>query len=301
MSYRFLLAAACCCLLLVSGAWGDSLHDILMEGEDWQLVAEGYQFTEAPAADGEGNVYFADVPDNKIYRVDAATGEITTFVKNSFRTSGLMMGPGGVFYGCQQGKERIVKFDAQGKATGVVDGVSCNDLVVTSGGGVYFTDPRNHSVWYVSPAGEKRQVAEGIAFPNGIITTPDEGTLIVADTRSPHAWYFRIERDGSLSLKQPFATLRVPDHTRGQSGADGMTVDSEGRIYVATYAGVQVLDDQGRVIGVIARPQQAFLSNVVFGGRKMNVLYATSTDKVYKRKLRSRGHTKSQRRTVVEK
>lgn len=278
-----------CCVLFSSplAAQDMPLRDLLIEGQDWRLVAEGYKFTEGPAVDPEGNLYFTDVPNDKILKVDAA-GEVSTFVEDSGRTNGLMFGPDGRLYGCQNGRRRIVAWDAAGKESVLAEEVDSNDIVVNGRGGVFFTDPKNQQVWYLDPQGKKSVVDRGLDFPNGLILWPDQHTLVVADTRGPHLWNYRLGADGKLSFKQPYSTMRLlPGRT--ESGADGMTVDTKGRVYVATHAGVQVFDTQGRLSGVILKPQQAFLSNVVFAGPQLDWLVATCTDKVYRRKLNARG------------
>ena len=106
--------------------------------------------------------------------------------------------------------------------------------------------------------------------------------------KGAHLWNFRIEKDGSLSHKQPYSTMQLPVG-KSASGADGMTVDRDGRIYVATELGIQVFDTQGRLSGIIGRPQPKFLSNIVLGGPDFNLLYATSSDKVYRRQVKVSG------------
>src|SRR5262249_35100919 len=149
-------------------------------------------------------------------------------------------------------------WDSAGKESTIADGVESNDLVVTRSGGVYFTDFGNKRVWYVNPQGEKRVVDEGIAKPNGIILWPDQGTLVVTDFAGPFLWVFRVEGDGSLSSKQAYYMPRLP-HGKKESGADGMTIDATGRLYAATFEGLQVFDPTGRLSGVILKPQRAFL------------------------------------------
>jgi sugar lactone lactonase YvrE len=262
------------------------LSQILIPGEAWKLVGEGYKFTEAPIADAQGNVYFADVPESKIFKIDAS-GKPALFLENTQATSGLEFGPGGKLYGCQSGGRRIVIYESGGAKT-VADDVDCNDLVVTSAGGVYFTDPKNKQVWFVDPQGNKKVVDKGIEFPNGLALWPDQQTLVVADTRGAELFAFRIEKDGSLSFKQGFYPAQL---MRGQtgSGADGLAADSLGRIYAATFAGVQMFDTQGRLSGIIAKPQEKFLSNVAFGGPQFDTLYVTCTDKVYLLKTKVTG------------
>ena len=264
-----------------------SLADVLLDGQGWELVASGYKFTEGPAVDPRGELYFTDVPNHRIYKLDAA-GKVSVFVEESFSTNGLMFGSDGRLYGCQNGKQRIVAFDQSGRATTIVEGVESNDLVVTGAGAIYFTDPAHHRVWYVNPQGEKRVVDEGIERPNGIILWPDQGTLVVADTLGQYLWTFRVEADGGLKFKEPYYAARLVGG-REASGADGLTVDSAGRLYAATYAGLQVFDPTGRSCGVILKPQPAFLSNVIFAGPKLDTLYVTSTDKIYRRKTKATG------------
>lgn len=264
------------------------LEQVLGEGEGWELVGRGYGFTEGPACDPSGRLYFTDPPGDTIYRLDDK-GKPEVFARDAGRPGGMMFGPGGALYCTQGAKRRIVSYDPGGRIEVIASDVRSNDLVVTSKGGVYFTDPRAKRIWYVDPQRKKKVVDEGIERPNGIILWPDEGTLVVADTNTAHLWTFRIEKDGGLSHKQPYYTMRLTRNHAPKSGADGMTVDRDGRLYVATHAGVQVFDTQGRISGVIARPQKAFLSNLVFAGNELRTLYATSSDKVYRRKTKVRG------------
>lgn len=264
------------------------LSQVLIDGQGWELVADGFQFTEGPAADDAGNVYFTDVRSSKIYRIDAVTGKVSEFVAESDRTNGLMFGPGNQLYGCCGGKQQIVKISPQGQFTTLAENASCNDLAVRANGGVYYTDPVNKKVWYITPLGEKHVVDLGIDRPNGVILWPDGGTLVVADTLGPHLWTFRVEPNGALAHKQPYYTLRMTPGQTG-SGADGMTVDTDGRLYVATHAGLQVFDPTGRMSGVILKPQNKFLSNATFGGPKFDWLYVTCSDGVYRRPTKVQG------------
>jgi gluconolactonase len=117
---------------------------------------------------------------------------------------------------------------------------------------------------------------------------PNQGTLVVADSVGQNLWAFRIGNDGLLGQREKFYTTLTPPDS-GRSGADGMAVDTKGRLYVATFLGIQVFDTQGRLTGVIQKPQPAFLSNLTFAGPKFDTLYATSTDKLFKRKTKATG------------
>jgi gluconolactonase len=264
-----------------------ALRDVLVDGQGWEMVAQGFTFTEGPAVDLQGNLYFTDVFQSKIHRINEQ-GKAEVFVDQSYGTNGLKFGPDGRLYGCQNGKKRIVAYDSAGKESTIADDVQSNDLVVTRAGAIYFTDPENHQVWYISPKGEKRVVDKGLGFPNGLVLTTDQGTLVVADMKTANLWAFRVEPDGSLSFKQPYYTMRLPAG-KTESGADGMTIDSAGRIYVATQLGLQMFDTQGRQCGIINKPQNAWLSNVVFAGKNLETLYVTCMNKVYKRQVKAQG------------
>lgn len=261
--------------------------EVLLPGENWELVSEGHQFTEGPAVNDRGEVFFTDIPRGQIFRV-ALDGKVSLFVDNSPGVNGLMFGPDGQLYCCQGTKEQIVRYDAEGKAEVLIEHAPCNDLVVLASGSGYYTDPTNKKVWRFSPDGTRAVVDEGIEFPNGVIVSPDQTLLYVADTRGRYVYSYQIQPDGSLAYKQPDGHLHRGDAS-GATGADGMTVDTEGRLYVTTALGVQVLDQMGRVHFIIERPQPAWLSNVVFGGPELNDLYATCGDKVYRRKLAATG------------
>ncbi len=265
----------------------DGLGGVLIDGEGWQMVAEGFTFTEGPAADLQGNLYFSDTFRGKIHRINAE-GKVEVFVDNSGGANGLMFGPDGRLYACQNGKQRIVAYDADGKESVIAEGVRSNDIVVLRNGAIYFTDPPNHQIWYISPKGEKKVVDKGLGYPNGLIVTPDQGTLIVVDMQKADLYAYRIEPDGKLSFKQPYWTLRT-ESGKTDCGADGMTVDSHGRLYVCTQVGLQMMDNSSRLSGVIDKPQNAWLANAAFAGPKLDTLYVACTNRIFKRKVNAQG------------
>lgn len=263
------------------------LDQVLLPGEGWQLMGEGYKFTEGPATDAKGNVYFTDVPESKIYKIDLE-GKVTIFDDKAQRSSGLMFGADGRLYSCRGGDKKIVAYDMKGGLQVLAEGVDTNDLVVAVDGGVYYTDPPAQSVGYISPKGQKSVVAKGVR-PNGITLWQDMSTLVVTEGDEPHLWTFSIQPDGSLTNRERYYfPLAMPSGAK-KPASDGMTVDDQGRLYVATAAGLQVFDPTGRLSGVIAKPQNKFLSNVKFGGEKFDYLYVTCQDKVYRRKTRTTG------------
>jgi sugar lactone lactonase YvrE len=187
------------------------------------------------------------------------------------------------------GDKQIVAYAPDGTHTVIASEVDSNDLVVTGEGGIYFTDPPNQRVWHISPAGEKQVVAKGFR-PNGVILTADGGTLVVTDSEAPHLWAYRVEKDGRLTFGERYLQpLRLPAGELTRPGSDGMTVDKAGRVYVATRSGVQMFDPTGRMGGVILKPQPGSLSNVVFGGPELKIMYATCGDKVFRRLTKTQG------------
>lgn len=261
-------------------------QNLVIEGEGWKLVSEGHRFTEGPCVNAKGEVFFSDGGAGKIYKV-GLDGAVTTFLENSPGINGLMFGADGKLYGCQSGKKQIVRFDEAGKEEVLVDNAPCNDLCVMQNG-LYYTDPDNKKIWWVGFDGTRKVVDEGITFANGIIASPDQTLLNVADTRGKFLYSYQIQADGSLTAKQTYGWLHEPDD-QNDSGADGLTMDQEGRLYVATRVGIQIMDQLGRTNLILTKPQSSWIANVAFGGPEMNVLYVAAADKVYSRKLNTKG------------
>ena len=269
-----------------------TLNDVLLPGEGWQLVSEGYQFTEGLAVNTRGEVVFNDVKQGKTFKV-GLDGSVTPFLVNSKRDNGQAYGPDGRLYAVVSAEQKVVAYDEKGQLKTVAEGFVGNDIVVASNGNVYITNPPADNentlskVWLVRPNGEKVVVDTGLKYANGVTLSPDQSLLYVADFRSHWVYSFVIKSDGTLTSKQRFFWLHTPDGS-DQSSADGMRVDSDGRLYVATSLGIQVCDQAGRVQCILPTPNHR-LSNLAFGGEKSDLLYATCGDKVYKRRLKVKG------------
>lgn len=263
---------------------------LLIPGEGWELVSEGHRFTEGPDAAPNGEVFFADAGEQKIYRV-GLDGKVSVFAENTGGADGMAFGPDGRLYAACNRERSIAAWNIQtGERQAIASDVDPNDVIVANSGHLWFTDHKNRKVWHVSPDGAKAIVDDGadIGFPNGVCLSPDQTLLYVADTRGRFVHSWQIKPDGGLQYKQRFYWLHLPDGATG-SGADGMTVDREGRLYVATSMGVQFCDQAGRVNGIIQLPPNGKLSNLIFGGPEFDTLYATAGDKVWKRKLKAKG------------
>ena len=261
--------------------------EVLIPGQDWQLVSGGFKFTEGPAVNATGEVFFTDIPASRIYKV-GADGRPILFVADSSKANGLMFGPDGRLYACQTASKRVVAYDALAKESVVAEGIDGNDIAIDQHGRMYVTEPSEKKVWLILPSGEKQVVDTGITRPNGVLLSPDQSLLLVADTAGQFVYSFQVQIDGTLSNRQPYHHLHLVDG-RTESGADGMTVDTLGRLYVATSMGLQFCDQAGRVNGIIPKPQNAWLSNVVLGGVNFDELFVTCGDKVFRRKTQAKG------------
>jgi sugar lactone lactonase YvrE/enterochelin esterase-like enzyme len=271
-----------------------TLDALLIPGEGWKLVSEGHQFTEGPAVNAKGDVFFSDGRANKIHKI-SLDGKVSEFVADSKRANGQAFGPDGRLYSVASGEKKIVAYDVEKSGsppTVIAEDISGNDIVVARNGNIYVTEPNKpaadqSNVWLIKPNGEKKVVDTGLRYSNGITLSPDQTLLYVADYRSHWVYSYQIQPDGSLESKQQYYWIHVAD-TADSSQADGMRVDRDGRLYVATRMGIQICDQLGRVNAIIPTPNGR-VSNLSFGGENGDTLFATCGDKVYKRKLKVKG------------
>ena len=143
-------------------------------------------------------------------------------------------------------------------------------------------------LYLIRPNGEKIVVDEGLKFANGVALTPDQTQLYVTESATHWVWIYTIKPDGTLTYKQRYGWLHVPDASEN-AWPDGLRCDTAGRVYVASRLGIQILDQLGRVNAILPLPTTGQASNCCFGGPDFNMLYVTCVDKVYRRKLKVRG------------
>ena len=265
------------------------LVDVLSPGNDWELVGQGYQFTEGIVANAKGEVFFEDIPNSKSYKI-GLDGKISMINTDSKRGSGSCFGIDGKRL-VVTGNKQILSYDENGKFTVAVNDVAGNDLVMAKNGNLYITSPDGREnpskIYLVKPNGEKVVVDEGLKYANGIALTPDQTQLYITESTSHWVWIYSIQPDGTLANKQRYGWLHVRD-TDENAWADGLKCDREGRVYVATRMGIQIMDQIGRVNAILPVPGPE-PSNLCFGGPDFTTLYITSRDKVYRRKLKVPG------------
>jgi len=273
------------------GQGSSQLQEILLAGEEWRLVGEGYKFTEGPAANARGELFFNDVGNSKTYRV-TPEWKAEVWLEDSRKGDGQNFAPDGRLVAASGADTAILAWSPDKEPTTLAQGWRGNDLVVNSAGGIYVTEPgwdgkSPSKIHHLAPDGTDTVVDTGLKFSNGLCLSPDQTLLYVADSRSHWVWSWQVRPDGSLAHKQRYYHLHVPD-TADDSGADGMRVDRDGRLYVATRMGIQVCDQAGRVNCILPTPNGK-VSNLCFGGSEFDMLLATCGDKVYVRKLKAKG------------
>ena len=271
------------------------LAEILLPNEGWELVGEASTFTEGPAANANGEVFYHDVLAAKTLKV-GADGKSTVVNEKANKASGTAFGPNGLRYTVSSRTSRVYRYDRSEKETILADSLAGNDLIVAPNGNVYVTVPdgsdKPGKVVLIRPSGEKVVVdggenTTGLKLPNGLALTPDQQQLYVAESASHWIWIYQVMPDGTLTNKQRYGWLHVPD-TGENAWPDGLKCDREGRLYVATRLGIQIMDKTGRVNAILPTPN-GYSSNLCFGSKNFDTLYVTCRDKVYRRKVNAKG------------
>jgi len=295
MNAKYLVSIALF-LIVSSTAYSEKQQSVVAPDARVEKLAGNFKFTEGPAADKRGNIFFSDIPNNRIHKF-SLKGRLTTFFENSQGANGLYFDKKGNLLACQGGGRRLVSISKKGKGT--VSTVladkyenkrfnSLNDLWLDPKGGIYFTDPRygrnkddmeqdGEHVYYLSPDRKKIiRVIDDMVRPNGVIGTADGKTLYVADHGADKTYSCTINKDATLSNKKLFAP----------KGSDGMTIDNQGNIYLTTDA-VAVYNKKGQKIESIEIPERP--ANVTFGGKDKQTLFITARTSLYSVKMRVKG------------
>jgi gluconolactonase len=284
MRYFIQLFLGCLCVAHALAAESK----IIAPGAALKKLAGDFTFTEGPASDSEGNVFFTDQPNDRILKW-SVDGQLTTFMQPCGRANGLSFDHQGNLWACADEKNELWRIDRTGKATVVLKGYEGklfngpNDLWLRPGGGLYFTDPYyKRPYWKRGPkemeecvyclASDNKtltRVIDDLKQPNGIIGTPDGKLLYVADIGAGKTYRYSIQPDGALKEKKLFCEL----------GSDGLTIDNQGNIYL-TGKGVSVFDPAGKKIEQIDVPEP-WTANVCFGGKDRKTLFITATKGFY--------------------
>ena len=258
---------------------------ILQANADWQPVTAPFT-AGSLAADSAGNVYVSAHPSGQIHKI-APDGGMSLFVDSKQDIAALAFGPDGKLYAAQTTSKRIVAYDTTGRETVILKGVTANGLTINHEGEIYLTDAKDGKIYFFGKNGRKTLADAGQPNAGGLALTPDQTLLQVASPGKLLTCY-QIQPGGALGAKQEFFDIRI-SYNMPTSGADGMTTDTLGWLYVATQSGVQVLDQAGRVNGIIASPERRAASAVVFGGADHDILTVVAEGKIFRRRTRAKG------------
>lgn len=296
MAKAALAAVLVCGLVLGRPAWAADAGVTAPDAKVEKLAGD-FAFTEGPAADAQGNVYFTDQPNDRILKW-SVDGKLSTFLSPCGRSNGLYFDAKGHLLACADLDNQLWSIDPAGKVTVLVRDYKGkllngpNDLWVRPDGGIYFTDPfykrpywkrgpmeqDGQCVYYLAPDRKTVvRVADDLKQPNGLIGTPDGKRLYVADIGAGKTYAYDVGADGTLSGKTLFCDM----------GSDGMTLDAEGHVYL-TGRGVTVFDKDGRKVETIAVPEP-WTANVCFGGKDRQTLFITASKGLYAMRMRIRG------------
>jgi len=277
------------CLSVVGGAQAPfspqgAISGVIAQGAKMELVKGGFQSLQGPVATPDGGLYFCDITGNRIYRL-GTNGEISVWRENTQEAKGLFLLKDGRLLVAEAIGKRIIAVLPDGRVTVLAKGMKRpTDLIPDKKGGIYFTDsagparklPGPEAVYYIRPTGELVLLDDKVTRPNGITLSLDEKTLYVADQNGEYVYAYDVQSDGLVKNKRPFVKLRESQQTPTgpQSNSDGMAIDTQGRLYVTTQSGVQVIDPRGKYLGTIRVPAQ--MRNVAFSGPRRRTLYLSS-------------------------
>jgi gluconolactonase len=282
-----------------------AITGVIAAGTQIELVATGLGRTEGPVAMQDGGMLVSS--SNRILKVDPAD-KVATFIEDSNETNAMGWDPQGRLISVQreQGKEKVGVLYPPGQVMTLADNYqgrafeSLNDLALDKRGGVYFTDTQG--IYYLPPGGNVTMIVDEVPRPNGLVLSPDERTLYVHNKDGVYMLAFDVAPDGTISNRRNFArykSVRIPGHADPSwdedNGADGMAVDSDGRVYAATNVGVEVFSPRGDLLGVmpvqwgaandrIRKPQ-----NLAFGGADRKTLYIVGAGTIFKVRTLSQG------------
>lgn len=293
------VAVCCAALVLVPGAGAVRAADggIIAPGAKLEKLAGGFEFTEGPACDAHGNVFFTDQPNDRILEW-SADGKLSTWMQPCGRSNGLCFDTDGNLWACADAKNELWRIAPDKTVTVVVKDYrgkllnGPNDVWLRPDGGIYFTDPYYKRTYW--KRGPKEQDVEGVYYltpdrkhltrviadmkqPNGIIGTPDGKTLYVSDIGAGRTYAFAVQADGALAHKRLFCEL----------GSDGMTLDDEDNVYL-TGKGVTVFDRSGKQVEHVA-VDEPWTGNICFGGKDRHLLFITASHGVYGLRMRVKG------------
>jgi sugar lactone lactonase YvrE/enterochelin esterase-like enzyme len=261
------------------------LQAVVLQGEDWKVALDGCSTGLSLAADANGHVYFPSRSERGISEIKAGAT-----CAEAQPSEAIAFGPEGRLYTAVKGTG-LVGYDAAGHSATLATQLEIDSLTVRSNGDLYaaVTNATGEGeLWLVHPSGEKIKVAEKIHGASGVALTPDERWIFVAQRNSHQGLSYRVLADGKLDARDPFYDLYQPAWA-DDAGVGAVAMDTDGRAYVATRMGVQIMDHNGRVTSILPLPGNQAAESVIFGGEDFKSLYVYSGGKVYVRRMKVAG------------
>jgi gluconolactonase len=265
---------------------------VIAAGTKTQFLRAGFKGTEGVISMPDGSILFCEIDTNRVIHIDLA-GNFSTYLEDSNRSIGLGYDAKGRLIAAQSREPRVgVLAPVRMTLADSFEGqplVRPNDLVVDKKGGIYFTDPlptpqmqfrepppgRKPLLFYITPDGKLIKLTEEVTQPNGVQLSTDEKVLYAVD--GDYIVAFDVQPDGTVKNLRKFV----------QVTGDGLAVDSEDRLYVATEQGVQVVSATGHLLGLIPAPVR--IQSIAFGGVDRKTLYAVGRGAVYRISLLAQG------------
>lgn len=270
-----------------------AIAGVVKAGTPIQIVGEGFTGTEGPVALPDGSLLFTENRAARVTRI-ALDGSAKVFLTNPANPNALALNSQGSLVAVLTARPGVAVIYPPERAAILVDQVDGkplnrpNDLVIGRRGGVYFTDPGGRpkpgrpgatAVYYLSPSKELRLIDASVGLPNGIQLSPDEKVLYVADTTGEYVLAYDVTAEGVVGERRNFARLAHRADAHG-AGADGIAVDVDGRLYVATSLGVQIFSAAGAALGLLELPKKP--QNLAFAGKNKRDLFVVGQGTVYR-------------------
>jgi enterochelin esterase-like enzyme/sugar lactone lactonase YvrE len=273
------------------------LNEAWIPGENWEAVPGVAGQIGGVAADADGSMWVALTREDRIARIGPdGAADVRRSIGGVRAPAGIAVGPGGGLFVCEPGSRRIVRLALRSdpgsdrpRQTVVAGDVVARHIIVDHAGGTYFTDDRDGNIYFVPAGGQKRVVSADVAGASAIALSPDQTLLLVTQSRlSKWGYSLQVQPGGSLAYCQAYFDLHVPYGELG-SGATSMVTDTNGWLYVASTDGIQMLDQAGRVNGILTGPAPGPAEQIAFGGADRTTLYAAHSGVLYRRKLKAKG------------
>ena len=242
-----------------------AIPGVVAAGVRVEHVWKGLQAADGLISEPDGTLLLPEQRADRISRF-SADGTVTLYLEDTNEAGGIAFDAAGRLISVERRmpqlrvlvpERRVLADTFEGEPLGRL-----SDIIADQKGGVYFTEGRNASVYYLNGAGGLIRVADDIDGANGITLSPDERTLYVTN-REAGILAYDVAPDGTIRNRRPFV--------KPEGGEDGMAVDAAGRLYVAGQAGVQVFSPQGQFLGLIPVPRPT--TTLAFAGPDKKTLY----------------------------